>query len=41
MDHQMFLKECKFMMGDGFLNYHLYNWKCPIIEPEMIGIMLI
>eukprot|EP00971_Amphidinium_carterae_P137415 2723238-Amphidinium_carterae.1 len=23
------LKELKFGIGDGFLQYYLYNWKCP------------
>jgi len=41
MDNQLFIKECKFLPGTGFLNYHLYNWQCPIIESNMIGFMLI
>merc|ERR1719454_1428968 len=33
MENEQFLKELKFGIGDGFLQYYLYNWKCPKIEP--------
>lgn len=26
MDNETFLEECKFGMGDGILNYYLYNY---------------
>ncbi len=26
MDNALFLSELKFMPGDGYLHYYLYNW---------------
>ena len=36
-----FLKELKFGVGDGFLQYYLYNWKCPKLEPSGTGLVLL
>jgi len=41
MENDSFLKELKFGIGDGFLQYYLYNWKCPKIEPNGIGLVLL
>jgi len=41
MENESFLKELKFGIGDGFLQYYLYNWKCPKIEPSGIGLVLL
>mmetsp|Transcript_4337 Transcript_4337/g.7622 ORF Transcript_4337/g.7622 Transcript_4337/m.7622 type:complete len:442 (+) Transcript_4337:114-1439(+) len=41
MENENFLKELKFGIGDGFLQYYLYNWKCPKIEPCGIGLVLL
>merc|ERR1712187_707751 len=41
MENESFLKELKFGIGDGFLQYYLYNWKCPKIEPCGIGLVLL
>lgn len=41
MDNEQFLKELKFGIGDGFLQYYIYNWKCPKIEPSGIGLVLL
>lgn len=41
MENESFLKELKFGIGDGFLQYYLYNWKCPKIEPGGIGLVLL
>jgi glycylpeptide N-tetradecanoyltransferase len=41
MENESFLKELKFGIGDGFLQYYLYNWKCPKIEPVGIGLVLL
>mmetsp|Transcript_73865 Transcript_73865/g.207408 ORF Transcript_73865/g.207408 Transcript_73865/m.207408 type:complete len:457 (+) Transcript_73865:93-1463(+) len=41
MENESFLKELKFGVGDGFLQYYLYNWKCPKIEPSGIGLVLL
>jgi len=41
MENDQFLKELKFGIGDGFLQYYLYNWKCPKIDPSGIGLVLL
>lgn len=41
MENEQFLKDLKFGMGDGFLQYYLYNWRCPKIEPSGIGLVLL
>eukprot|EP00928_Gymnodinium_smaydae_P053835 TRINITY_DN37741_c0_g1_i1.p1 TRINITY_DN37741_c0_g1~~TRINITY_DN37741_c0_g1_i1.p1 ORF type:complete len:442 (-),score=96.83 TRINITY_DN37741_c0_g1_i1:321-1646(-) len=41
MDNEQFLKELKFGIGDGYLQYYLYNWKCPKIEPSGMGLVLL
>jgi len=41
MENEQFLKDLKFGIGDGFLQYYLYNWKCPKIEPSGIGLVLL
>lgn len=37
MDNKEFLEVLKFGIGDGNLQYYLYNWKCPSIEPEKVS----
>lgn len=40
MENKKFLEELKFGIGDGDLQYYLYNWKCPDFQPEQIGLVL-
>jgi len=40
MDNKDFLEPLKFGVGDGNLQYYLYNWKCPSVEPSDIGLVL-
>ena len=40
MDNGPFLEELKFGIGDGNLNYYLYNWKCPTIDPMKVSIVV-
>lgn len=40
MDNGQFLRELKFGIGDGNLQYYLYNWKCPSMKPEEMGLIL-
>ncbi|KAF1776460.1 Myristoyl-CoA:protein N-myristoyltransferase, conserved site [Phytophthora cactorum] len=40
MDNMEFLKELKFGPGDGDLMYYLYNWRCPRMEGDKVGIVL-
>ena len=41
MDNQTFLSKLKFGIGDGHLQYYLYNWKCPQMQPNKVGIVLL
>ncbi len=38
MDNKNFLEKLKFGIGDGNLQYYLYNWKCPPMDPEKVRI---
>ncbi|KAJ8917261.1 hypothetical protein NQ315_002278 [Exocentrus adspersus] len=40
MDNCEFLEQLKFGIGDGKLQYYLYNWKCPSMLPNGIGLVL-
>lgn len=37
MENKQFLEELKFGIGDGDLQYYLYNWKCPPFCPEQVS----
>jgi len=41
MENKQFLKELKFGEGDGNLNYYLYNWRCPKLDKEELGLVLL
>jgi len=41
MHNSEFLKDLKFGIGDGNLQYYIYNWKCPAVKPEEVGIVLL
>lgn len=41
MDNKEFLDQLKFGGGDGNLQYYVYNWKCPGIEPNEVGLVLL
>ncbi|CAF4792105.1 unnamed protein product [Pieris macdunnoughi] len=40
MDNKEFLEPLKFGIGDGNLQYYLYNWRCPSLGPNKIGLVL-
>ena len=40
MNNKEFLEKLKFGIGDGNLQYYLYNWKCPYMEPHQVGIKI-
>jgi glycylpeptide N-tetradecanoyltransferase len=40
-DNQTFLKELKFGAGDGNLQFYLYNWLAPPMEPNQVGLVLL
>jgi len=42
MENMEFIKELKFMPGDGILSYYLYNWKVSQkFEASDIGMVLV
>lgn len=34
-------EDLKFGQGDGFLQYYLYNWKCPEMKNSDVGLVLL
>lgn len=40
MDNKEFLEKLKFGIGDGNLQYYLYNWRCSDMPPNKIGLVL-
>uniref|UniRef100_A0A1A7Z881 Glycylpeptide N-tetradecanoyltransferase n=1 Tax=Nothobranchius furzeri TaxID=105023 RepID=A0A1A7Z881_NOTFU len=36
MENKVFLEKLKFGIGDGNMQYYLYNWKCPPMDPEKV-----
>ncbi|KAI1283715.1 Glycylpeptide N-tetradecanoyltransferase 2 [Halotydeus destructor] len=40
MDNSEFLEKLKFGIGDGNLQYYLFNWKCPTIDASKVGLVL-
>eukprot|EP00581_Thalassiosira_minuscula_P001662 CAMPEP_0183740668 /NCGR_PEP_ID=MMETSP0737-20130205/60205_1 /TAXON_ID=385413 /ORGANISM="Thalassiosira miniscula, Strain CCMP1093" /LENGTH=499 /DNA_ID=CAMNT_0025975795 /DNA_START=35 /DNA_END=1534 /DNA_ORIENTATION=+ len=41
MDNNRFLEDLKFGMGDGNLQYYVYNWFCPTMESGDVGLVLL
>ncbi|CRK90794.1 CLUMA_CG004484, isoform A [Clunio marinus] len=41
MENKKFLQDLKFGIGDGNLQYYLYNWRCPSMTPEATGLILL
>jgi len=41
MDNEQFLKPLMFGIGDGHLQYYLYNWRCPEMKPSNVGLVLL
>jgi glycylpeptide N-tetradecanoyltransferase len=41
MDNSSFLEPLKFGIGDGNLQYYIYNWACPEMPPGKVGIVLL
>ena len=37
MENKQFLEKLKFGIGDGNLQYYLYNWKCPQMKVEQVS----
>jgi len=41
MDNATFFDALKFGIGDGNLQYYVYNWRCAQIEPKNVGLVLL
>ena len=41
MENESFLQELKFARGDGNLQYYVYNWSSPTLNPADVGIVLL
>jgi len=41
LENETFLKELKFGIGDGNLQYYLYNWRTPLVQPSQVGLVLL
>lgn len=37
MENKLFLENLKFGIGDGNLQYYLYNWRCQKMEPNQVS----
>ncbi|XP_074476443.1 glycylpeptide N-tetradecanoyltransferase 1-like isoform X2 [Sebastes fasciatus] len=40
MDNKSFLEKLKFSVDDKRLHYYLYNWMCPTMSPDKVGLVL-
>ncbi|XP_020792388.1 glycylpeptide N-tetradecanoyltransferase 1b [Boleophthalmus pectinirostris] len=40
MDNKSFLEKLKFNISSNSLNFYLYNWQCPTINPDKVGFVL-
>lgn len=40
MNNKAFLEPLKFRMGDVHIQYYLYNWRCPDITSNKVGVLL-
>ncbi|KAJ1453431.1 acyl-CoA N-acyltransferase [Pelagophyceae sp. CCMP2097] len=41
MENDVFFKDLKFGIGDGHLQYYVYNWRCADMQPADIGLVLL
>lgn len=41
MDNLEAYNNLQFGIGDGHLQYYVYNWKCPTIEAKDVGLVLL
>ena len=40
MENVEFLEKLKFGIGDGNLQYYIYNWRCPQMNSKEVGLVL-
>jgi len=41
LDNESVLKDLKFGIGDGHLQYYMYNWRCPSVKAHQVGLVLL
>jgi glycylpeptide N-tetradecanoyltransferase len=41
MDNDEFLEQLHFGKGDGNLQYYLYNWRCPKVQSNDVGLVML
>lgn len=41
MDNEKFLGDLKFGVGTGSLHYYVYNWCCPDMRAQDVGLVLL
>ncbi len=41
LENRQFFTDCKFMPGDGYLKYYLYNWRCKDVPCDKQGFLII
>lgn len=41
MENEALFNPLEFKPGDGFLQYYLYNWKCPPCDTKDVGLVLL
>lgn len=41
MENASFMQNLKFKQGDGNLQYYIFNWKCPEMPPNEVGLVLL
>lgn len=41
MDNKSAFEKNLFGIGDGYLQYYIYNWKCPTIDASDMGLVLL
>eukprot|EP00920_Eleutheroschizon_duboscqi_P030663 GHVT01074118.1.p1 GENE.GHVT01074118.1~~GHVT01074118.1.p1 ORF type:complete len:510 (-),score=122.80 GHVT01074118.1:357-1886(-) len=41
MENKTFFEELKFGVGDGHLQYYLFNWRCPSLTEKEVGLVLL
>lgn len=41
MENESFLASLQFGAGDGWLQYYVYNWKCPVMPSKEVGLVLL
>lgn len=41
MDNLEFMSNLLFGIGDGHLQYYVYNWKCPVVPAAGVGLVLL